>query len=221
MREYVRRLLADRYEVEAVADGAAALAAARAREPRPGGDRRDDAHARRLRPDSRAARRSRPARGAGDCAVGARRRGGAHRGARRRRRRLPGQAVQRPRAPGARGSAAAIGADPPRGRGGAALERGALPQGPRADAGRGLYLRGPLRGDQLLQRARRRAVGAPAGRRRYRPALLRLPSALAARRHGAAARPDADGARDAREPRVPQPRGRDRAARWQPGHGAG
>ena len=33
MRDYVRRLLADRYEVEAVADGAAALAAARARRP--------------------------------------------------------------------------------------------------------------------------------------------------------------------------------------------
>ena len=48
MREYVRRLLSDRYVVKAVAEGSLALAAARAEQLDPCRHRRDDAGAGRL-----------------------------------------------------------------------------------------------------------------------------------------------------------------------------
>ena len=97
------RLLAERgYQVEAVSDGEAALAAARARRARPGPVRRHDAAARRLRSAARLARRSGAARHPGDPAVGPCRRGSPGRGPRRRRRRLPDQAVLGPRAARAR-----------------------------------------------------------------------------------------------------------------------
>ena len=89
-----RALLAASYDVEAVADGAAALErGARARRPRPGPHRRDDARPRRLRAAGALRADPRHARRAGDHALRARRRGGARRGPRGRRRRLPGQAV--------------------------------------------------------------------------------------------------------------------------------
>ena len=80
MREYMTRLLADRWSVDAVADGATALAAAQAKRPdvivadvmMPGLDGFG------LLP--RAPRRSRDSHGAGRAGVGARGRGGAHRG---------------------------------------------------------------------------------------------------------------------------------------------
>ena len=60
MRDYVRRLLGARYEVEAVADGGGG-ARGRPRTPAgPGPGRRDDAAARRLRAAAGAARRPRP-----------------------------------------------------------------------------------------------------------------------------------------------------------------
>ena len=54
MRDYVRRLLGQRYDVEAVPDGEAALAAARRPPAGPGAVRRDDAAPGRLRPAGRA-----------------------------------------------------------------------------------------------------------------------------------------------------------------------
>ncbi len=77
------RLLERHYEVDAVADGAAALDAIRPTRPGPRPHRRHDAAPRRLRP---ARKRSAPTRdplAARDHAVRARRRGGAHRGRRR------------------------------------------------------------------------------------------------------------------------------------------
>ena len=60
MRDYVGRLLAGQgYEVEAVGDGEAALAAAAPQPARPCALRRDDAAPGRVRPAARAARRSR------------------------------------------------------------------------------------------------------------------------------------------------------------------
>ena len=50
MRDYVSRLLSAQYDVQVVGDGQAALEAIRAKEARPGAERRDDATAGRLRP---------------------------------------------------------------------------------------------------------------------------------------------------------------------------
>ena len=105
-----RRLLAERYRVEAVADGEAALAAAREQPPGPGPDRRDDAAAGRLRAAAGAAGRPAHRGRAGHHAVGPRRGGEPGRGHGGRGRRLPGQAVQRPRAAGPGGGAPADGA---------------------------------------------------------------------------------------------------------------
>ncbi|MFT3770925.1 MAG: ATP-binding protein [Minicystis sp.] len=85
MRAYVERVLGARFRVEAVGDGAAALAAARRERPDSGAHRRDDARARRLRPAPRAARGGAPPRRPGDHALRARGRRGAGGGARRRR----------------------------------------------------------------------------------------------------------------------------------------
>ena len=105
MRDYVARLLEGQgYEVEAVADGEAALAAARAASPDLILYRRDDAQARRLRPAARHPRRPGPGRRCPWSAVGPRRRGGQGRGAGGRRRRLPDQAVRGPRTAGPGGA---------------------------------------------------------------------------------------------------------------------
>ena len=80
MRDYVRRLLARTYDVEAVPT-ARRRWRPRARAARSRAHRRHDAGARRLRAPARAARRPACAT-SGDLALGARRRRGAHRGAR-------------------------------------------------------------------------------------------------------------------------------------------
>ena len=102
MREYVGRLLGERYEVEAVGDGLTALASARAEQTGPGADRRDDAAARRLRLVARAAHRRQAQGRPGDHALGARRGGSSRRRPRVGSRRLLGEAVQRQGASGAR-----------------------------------------------------------------------------------------------------------------------
>ena len=110
------------YDVEAVADGEAALEAARARRPdlvvtdvmMPNLDGFGLIRALRDDPDA--------AHGARDAALGARRRGSARRGPASRGGRLPGQAVQRARAAGACGRVAAVGRDP------AARTRGVAPE---------------------------------------------------------------------------------------------
>ena len=103
LRDYLERLLARHWDVEAVArrprrPGGGARAPAR-----PDPLRRDDARARRLRAAGRAARGPRHVAAAGDPALRARRGGGRGRGPRRGGRRLPAQAVllaraDRPRA---------------------------------------------------------------------------------------------------------------------------
>jgi len=90
MRDYVRRLLAARYDVRTVADGAAAA-------PGSFAQRRDDAAARRFWPRTRDPRRSRARRSSDHPFVRARRRGGECRRPGSRRRRLLDQAVQHPR----------------------------------------------------------------------------------------------------------------------------
>ena len=104
MREYVRRLLAGRYDVRTVADGEAALAAARAERPdlvltdvmMPRLDGFGLLRELRRRPSD--------GNDSGHHALGTRRRRGPRRGHPVRGRRLPGQAVRRSRAPGPRQS---------------------------------------------------------------------------------------------------------------------
>src|SRR5262249_2344985 len=129
MREYVGRLLATNYEVEAVADGEAALQAARERPPDgPRSFGRDDAEPRWVRLVEGFARRRALGDDFGHSTFGARRGGGARRGDGSWRRRLSDQAVQRPRTAGARQGASGDDPPPARGGNGAAPYREAFPR---------------------------------------------------------------------------------------------
>ena len=134
MREYVRRLLSDRYEVTAVGDGLTALEVAREEPPDLIRDRRDDAGPGRVRAASGAAGR-RPHTGvAGPAALGTGGGGSPCRGAGGRGRRLPDQAVQRQGTPGS-GRLAPGTCEASAGGGGAAGQRGATAEHLRADHG--------------------------------------------------------------------------------------
>ena len=137
---------------------------------RPGPLRRDDAHARRLRPAARAAGRPRDRHDPHPAPLGPRGRGGAGRGAGGGRRRLPHQALRRPRAAGPRRR-------PPRAGPGAPRRRPPRARAPRRgrvhprEHHRRLPRPGPRLADHLPQR-RGRADQRPAARRDAGPRLL-------------------------------------------------
>ena len=95
MRDYVSRLLSERYDVTAVPDGMAALAVAQRPAAGPGPLRCDDAGGRRIRRPEGLRGRPGDRLDPRDPPLGPRGRGIPRRGARGRRRRLPRQALQR------------------------------------------------------------------------------------------------------------------------------